>query len=113
MKKRVNLFVLAIVVTLMITNVIPVQAYESLMGFTETRYWDKTQAYNGYTLFAGAGNTYLVDMEGRVAHSWKMGTNPKLLENGDLLDASRNDPSGFGGFQEMDWDGNVGKKSKF
>jgi len=107
MKKRVNLFVLAIVVTLMITNVIPVQAYESLMGFTETRYWDKAHAYNGYTLFAGAGNTYLVDMEGRVAHSWKMGTNPKLLENGDLLDASRDDPSGFGGFQEMDWNGNV------
>ena len=107
MKKRLNLLALFILVTIMLTNVMPVQAYESLTGLTETRYWDKTKAYNGYTLFAGAGNSYLVDMEGRVAHSWKMGTNPKLLENGDLLDASRNDPSGFGGFQEMDWDGNV------
>jgi hypothetical protein len=27
-------------------------AQESLLIETETRYWDKTNAYNGYTLFA-------------------------------------------------------------
>ena len=36
-----------------------------------------------------------------------MGTNPRLLENGNLLDATRDDPSGFQGFAEVDWDGRV------
>ena len=107
MKKFSNILTLAVLLVVVLTNVAPARAYESLIGLTETRYWDQANAYNGYTLFAGAGKSYLIDMEGQVVHSWNMGTNPRLLENGDLLDATKDDPSGFGGFQEMDWDGKV------
>ena len=80
---------------------------ETLQKTTELRYWNETQAYNGYTLFASRGTSYLIDMEGSVVHTWNIGTNPRLLDNGRLLDASTDDPSGFAGFQELDWDGNI------
>lgn len=83
----------------------PVQAYERLQGPTELLYWDKTNAFNGYTLFGTHGTSYLIDMAGQVVHSWRLGTNPRLLENGNLLDASRDDPSGFQRLVEVDWDG--------
>ena len=85
----------------------PGNATEGMYTITETRYWDDAKAYNGYTLFAASGKTYLIDMEGYIVKQWNMGTNPRLLDNGHLLDATKSDPSGFGGFQEMDWDGNV------
>ncbi|MBT4822784.1 MAG: hypothetical protein HN742_13665 [Lentisphaerae bacterium] len=80
-------------------------AYESLRGPTELLHWDKEKAYPGYTLFAAHGTTSLVDMEGQVVNTWRMGTNPRLLDNGHILDATRDDPSGFQGFQQLDWDG--------
>jgi hypothetical protein len=80
---------------------------EGLFTITETRYWDASKAQNGYTLFAASGKSYLIDMEGYVLKQWNVGTNPRLLENGNLLDATKSDPSGFGGFQEVDWNGNV------
>ena len=46
-------------------------------------------------------------MEGYVINKWNIGTNPRFLDNGHLLDASKPDPSGFSGFVEVDWDGNV------
>ena len=82
-------------------------AYDALQGPTELRYWDSTRAYNGYTLYGAHGITYLLDMEGRVVHTWPIGTNPHLLDNGHVLDAANNDPSGFSGFKEVDWDGNT------
>jgi hypothetical protein len=82
-------------------------ASEGTYTKTELLYWDSTKAYNGYTLFAAKGITYLIDMEGYVIKRWNIGTNPRLLDNGDLLDATRSDPSGFGGFRELDWDGNT------
>ena len=82
-------------------------AYQAAQGPTEVRLWDPTRAFDGYTLFAAHGKTYLVDMSGRLVHQWNVGTNPKLLEDGSLLDASKDDPSGFGGFQRVDWDGKV------
>ena len=80
---------------------------EGLTGATEVRYWDSSKAYNGYTLFAAKGKTYLIDMEGYIVHQWNIGTNPRLLDNGNLLDATKSDPSGFGGFRELDWNGNA------
>ncbi len=80
-------------------------SYQATRGPTELLYWDQNQAFEGYTLFAAHGTTYLIDMAGNVVHSWKIGTNPKLLANGHILDASKNDPSGFGGLVEVDWDG--------
>ncbi|MEI6393550.1 MAG: aryl-sulfate sulfotransferase [Verrucomicrobiota bacterium] len=81
------------------------QAYERLQGPTELLFWDKTNAYNGYTLFGSHGTTYLIDMSGQVVHTWRLGTNPRFLDNGNILDASKDDPSGFQGFVEVDWDG--------
>lgn len=77
------------------------------IGETEVRYWDSSNAYNGYTLFAAKGKTYLIDMEGYIVNQWNIGTNPRLLDNGNLLDATKSDPSGFGGFRELDWNGNT------
>jgi hypothetical protein len=82
-------------------------AYQAAQGPTEVRLWDPSRAFDGYTLFAAHGRTYLVDMAGRLVHQWNVGTNPKLLEDGSILDASKDDPSGFAGFQRVDWDGKV------
>ncbi|MCX6892675.1 MAG: hypothetical protein NTX51_14330, partial [Verrucomicrobia bacterium] len=80
-------------------------AYERLQGPTELLFCDKTKAFPGYTLFGVGNRTYLLDLDGRVVHKWPIGTNPHLLENGNILDASKDDPSGFQGFKEVDWDG--------
>ena len=82
-------------------------AYERLQGPTELLFYNKDKAYHGYTLFGVGSRTYLLDMEGRVVHTWPIGTNPHLLDNGNILDASKDDPSGFQGFTELDWDGKV------
>ena len=76
-------------------------AFEALQGPTELLYWDAANSYTGYTWFGVRGTTYLLDMEGRVAHTWPIGTNPHVLTNGNVLDASKDDPSGFGGFAEV------------
>jgi len=82
-------------------------AYERLQGPTELLYCDATNAFGGYTLFGVGNRTYLLDLQGRVVHTWPVGTNPHLLENGNVLDASKDDPSGFQGFKEVDWDGHT------
>ena len=74
---------------------------------TELQYWDPTKAEEGYTFFGAGGKTYLLDMEGRVVHTWPVGTNPHLLANGNVVDAATNDPSGFGSFKEVDWSGST------
>ncbi len=84
---------------------ISVFAYERLQGPTELLFSNKAKAFNGYTLFGVGSRTYLLDMAGRVVHTWPVGTNPHLLDNGNILDASKDDPSGFQGFIEVDWDG--------
>ena len=80
-------------------------AYERLQGPTELLFCDKEKAFAGYTLFGVGSRTYLLDLDGQVVHTWPIGTNPHLLSNGNILDASKDDPSGFQGFKEMDWDG--------
>ena len=51
---------------------------ESFMVKTETRYWDNSRTYAGYTLFGTRGTTYLIDFEGYVIHTWPIGTNPRF-----------------------------------
>jgi len=82
-------------------------AYERLQGPTELLFCDTNQAQPGYTLFGVGNRTYLLDLQGRVVHTWPVGTNPHLLENGNVLDATKDDPSGFQGFKEVDWDGKM------
>jgi hypothetical protein len=83
----------------------PIYSYERLQGPTELLYYDKENAFESYTFFGVGGCTYLLDMDGEVVHTWPVGTNPHLLDNGDVLDASKDDPSGFSGFLEVNWDG--------
>jgi len=80
---------------------------ETLRRTTELRYWDEAQAYNGYTLFGSRDRSYLIDMEGSVVNTWNIGTNPRFLDNGNLLDSVTDDASELKGFQELDWAGNV------
>jgi hypothetical protein len=82
-------------------------AQESFFVQTETRYWDDSKAYNGYTLFGTRGTTYLIDMEGRVVHTWAIGTNPRFTDSGTLLDAMGGDPSNSKTWKELDWSGNT------
>ena len=74
---------------------------------TETRYWDASRAYSGYTLFGSGGTSYLIDMEGHVIHSWKIGTNPRFTEGGTILDATGGNPSNSNTWKELDWSGNT------
>ena len=78
------------------------------------------KAFKGYNLIAPLplGTTWLVDMEGRIVHSWKTeyqpGNSVYLLPNGNLL-RSVKPPNvwGFGqggaggGIQILDWEGNT------
>lgn len=81
------------------------------------------KCYAGYTLFAesyedvaatadGAGEIYLVDMQGKVVHTWKVKTALqsfcRLLPNGNLLYPTR-DRSDLGkaGLRELDPDSNI------
>ena len=82
-------------------------AQESFMVPTETRYWDESNAYNGYTLFGTRGTSYLIDMEGHVVHTWPIGTNPRLTEAGTLLDAVGGNPSNQNTWRELDWSCNT------
>ena len=84
-------------VAILVTTTVAL-AHESLQGPTETIQWDRERAYNGYTLFSARGTSYLIDMEGQVINTWPIGTTPQFLDNGNLLDASKDDPSGFGDF---------------
>jgi len=79
--------------------------YERLQGPTELLFCDKEKSFGGYTLFGVGGRTFLLDLDGRVVHTWPVGTNPHLLDDGNIVDAAKDDPSGFQGFKEVDWDG--------
>lgn len=49
-------------------------AHDALTRPTELQYWDQARAYNGYTFFGVPVTTCLIDMEGRVVHTWPIGT---------------------------------------
>ena len=80
--------------------------YDALQRQTETQYWDATNAYNGYTFFGAQGTSYLVDMQGRKVNTWATGTDPRLLDSGNVLDWATN-TSGQTGLKELDWNGNT------
>ncbi|MBW1766515.1 MAG: aryl-sulfate sulfotransferase [Deltaproteobacteria bacterium] len=88
--------------------------------------WEKglkmysTGAFEGYTLFSPmkSNTTYLIDMFGRVVHTWesnfKPGLSVYLCENGNLLRTARVSNQRFGGtggaggrVQKFTWDGEL------
>ena len=81
--------------------------YEALQRATETQDWDPNNAYNGYTFFSAEGISYLIDMQGRVVHTWATGNDAKLLSNGDVLDWITDSYGNDIGLQELDWNSNV------
>ncbi|MCX6230431.1 MAG: aryl-sulfate sulfotransferase [Bacteroidetes bacterium] len=89
------------------TYVFTVTAQESFFTQTETKYWDNSRTYTGYTLFGTRGTSYLIDMEGHVIHTWNIGTNPRFTDNGNLLDAVGGNPSSQNSWKELDWNGNT------
>ncbi len=82
-------------------------AQENFMIKTETRFWDSSKTYNGYTLFGRGGTSWLVDFKGHVIHTWNIGTNPRFTEAGTLLDAVGGNPDDQHSWIELDWNGNV------
>lgn len=77
---------------------------------------DETKSHPGYTLFGpkNSTTTYLIDNDGFLIHQWDSDFNPAatvyLLEDGNLLRATKlvdNTNGGSGGFQVLDWEGNV------
>lgn len=69
--------------------------YERLHGPTERLFYEKAKSYGGYTLFGVGGQTFLIDMEGQVVHTWPIGTNPHLLDDGHILDAGGRDTGSY------------------
>lgn len=90
--------------------------------------YDTSKAFKGYTIYSslgGDGTVNLIDMRGKVVHSWKMSNPPgmygQLLENGNLLYSGRADDGGYGAGKyhmsgkggsivEADWKGGTVKK---
>lgn len=86
---------------------------------------DEEQAYQGFTLFApntGPGDVFLIDMEGSIAHQWRMPYQPglygyltgdgTLFYNGKVRDPNDEryiscQPWKGGAVLEVDWDGNI------
>lgn len=63
----------------------------------------------GYTLFAGAAKTFLIDMNGTVVHDWNIiGFPPKMLPGGSLIGFTGTFPGSYDAvnFLQVDWDGN-------
>lgn len=98
----------------LLTNVVAAQeVHPSVIVSTDA-------ASAGYTLIApfGGQNTFLIDLNGHVVHSWTTERKPSqaayLLEDGCLLRTAKipndtfNVPGGpAGGIQKFDWDGNL------
>ena len=103
--------VLPLMLFLTVASATRASGFETLRGSTELRYWDESRAWNGYTLFPayynGTFNSYLIDMEGRLVRSWPTGANPRFLDNGNVLDATRIGTDPWLGLVEMDWEGDV------
>jgi hypothetical protein len=80
---------------------------------------NEAQAFKGYTLVApmNSTKTYLIDLEGRVVHTWECNCTPALcaylLENGNLLrpgtlgKGGPGSPGAGGRVQEYAWDGKL------
>lgn len=77
--------------------------YSGVVSQTVGLLQNNANAFDGYTLFAKAGTTYLINNTGEVVHTWDNGTNTMhpgyLQDNGDLMVVSR-------GVKRIDWNGN-------
>ena len=110
LKKHINILISAIAIFLSFTFAL---AQDQTVGLFQNDSW----AFSGYTLFAPTAYnvTYLIDMQGRLVHSWQSdslpGQSSYLLENGNLLRTLHlsgiSVGVGGGGFEVLAWDGTV------
>lgn len=120
MHMRLKSFLILLVTVMIVTFALSAEALEYLTGPTGVLRYDKSKAYDGYTLISPSVNcntTYLLDMEGNIVHQWDCeyapGLYAELLPNGNLLRGGRikEIPVGIGGVagivQEITWDGKV------
>ena len=114
MKKEIR-----ILITLCVFGACPscINAQSNTVGLIMN---DSTASYNGYTLFAPmtSTNTYLIDNQGYLIHSWSSAYRPglgaMLLPDGSLLRTaflqkgnSFNAGGSGGRIERYDWDGNL------
>jgi hypothetical protein len=102
----------------------PVEQIKLKRGGTGLRACDPQQACPGFTLFApqsGDGHVYLIDLEGKVVHTWRMPYPPgnygyltergTLFYNGKIVEDSprfiSRQPWKGGAVLEADWNGRV------
>ena len=139
MRRSRPLIVVAIALSVALSTL---SAYQSHYGPSGVTYYDKAKSYGGYVLFTPLrpgpapdfkhNATYLMDMEGRIVHSWplpkygyRIGNHAVLLENGHLLRRivtdgleyewdpkwpgtdPRKTTGDTGRLQELDWDGKI------
>ncbi|HVN24673.1 MAG TPA: aryl-sulfate sulfotransferase [Syntrophorhabdales bacterium] len=110
----------ALLIVCLVLLAVSIAGAESFLQPTGLLRWDKTKAFNGYTLYATpyTKDVYLIDMEGNLIHKWETdnlnGLYAVLLPNGNILrGACVNERFAvyFGGssgsLQELDWNGKV------
>ncbi|MBD3299695.1 MAG: hypothetical protein GF341_13645 [candidate division Zixibacteria bacterium] len=110
MPSRVMAIALAVVVMTLFTRSAP-HAQPQTTGL----FLYDSAAWNGYNLFtpSASRNTYLIDMYGRLIHSWETDYRPAftayLLDNGDLLRTGKmTGGGGLGGrIQKFTWEGEL------
>ncbi len=82
----------------------PVQSQGQTVGL----FLNTEGSFDGYTLFSPfeEGNTYLIDNDGRLVHSWRTGRHPTgnltpyLLEDGSVIGMDS-------GIRQVGWDGTL------
>ncbi|CAN2044484.1 arylsulfate sulfotransferase [Candidatus Magnetomoraceae bacterium gMMP-1] len=84
---------------------------------TGTTIYNPERCFNGYTIYITKfGNILLVDMEGRIVHSWnydEMGLVASVydlaepLSNGNIMIIAKKTEYGINGLVEIDWNGNI------
>jgi hypothetical protein len=114
-----NVFFQSVLVIFILIDFGAVSAYQAHYGPSELTHYDKSKAYNGYTLFTpfGSQETFLMDMEGNLVHAWSLPDqfnvekHAYLLENGNLLRAVKKGMDRRASYQphyqEVDWEGNI------
>lgn len=86
-----NLFLIGFILLLVLV-VNNAYAYPTIYPVGVTIY-NKTEAYNGYTSFAGVGVNgnsivFIIDMQGRILHEWHINgstINNLIFKNGHIL----------------------------
>jgi len=121
MTKKYKRILISVVIGIVFVTAItlPVLSMRKANASNPVKTYNKSKAYEGYTLFApiNSKTTYLIDNSGEVRHKWNSeyfpGVSVYLLENGDLLRTTNVGSEDFkmggvgGGIEMLDWESKV------